>query len=180
MASHDHYPSNKELPRDVGNFCSRLHLDASTAAHALQESWRRPVRHNRGFEQEALYHAASLSKQCTYATGAKDTLGLVSSMRANATGDLDVRYGIEASVRLIPSLMPYNQAEVERLHTERYRWFELWADSMIQQEPELVTRWHRWIWDTQADDTPEGRGDASLLALACSRLAMGLEVFLGW
>jgi hypothetical protein len=179
MTLPDHYPGNEALPLEVGNFFSRLQLDASRVANVVNDGWQRSRAYSSTLSQEALYHAAILGESCADALHGEGESPALERLRVTGVADLPVRYEVEAAMRLIPAILPFDGSEIERLEARRFRHWEQWADSKIQEEPGLVARWHRWLWKAREGGDSEDRSDASLLTLACSRLAIGLQGVLG-
>jgi hypothetical protein len=130
------------------------------------------VRHNVKLESWALAHTVSLEAQCTEATAIQ-----LSPEHASA----EVRYDVEAAVRVIPQLLPFTDVELARLRTASQEAPEV----IVERESRLFNGWHSWLWggdcnsrELAVKSAAPDFGGSSVLAVASSRLATGLEVML--
>jgi hypothetical protein len=164
-----------ELSPDVQSFWQLSRSYAAGVSWSLDESWKRPVRHNRKLERLALWYTVSLDKNLEYALDAGSRVFPLS-----VAFDPDARYEITAAVHEIPRLVPF-AAERSNLRQPIGSHFDAWGEEISDREPQLVGRWHEWVWETSgtAADTQD-HGDASVLAVACTRLAEVLPKALGW
>jgi hypothetical protein len=160
-----------------------LRLDAlqSKAAGTVQylhESWSHPARHDQRIELQALWHAAHLDWESGSLLEKTDDslLPLPSAM-----GSVEARYEVEAAIRLIPAITPFDRGELRRLIAPTFQFDKDWADDIPEREAELVGRWHKWIWSQEqvSGEPQEEHSRASLLAVAAGRLAVRLGVVLG-
>lgn len=172
------------VPEAERHFVALMGLHASNVSLGLDESWQRPVRHNKKIERTALADTVELESYCTRVIeGVKPdfyyhppTLPL-----SSLYGPAETRYDIEAAIRTIPELLPFSRSEIDRLQMVNGN-----PDKMGMREPELTARWHSWLWDSFPDDVvpkaaqdePRDYGRSSELALATSRLVSGLRVLL--
>ena len=151
---------------------------AGTAWH-LRQAWARPVRHNRRIERGALWEALLLDAECRRAL-APDPL---QSLLSPPTGSLDARYDLQAGIRMIPNLMPFTLDERQRLRPTGVHDFRFQTDDIVNREPEVVERWHNWVWiDTEREPQASARalGASALLAEAGTRISESLRAILAW
>lgn len=148
---------------------------AAGAAWSLQESWKRPVRHNRRLERLALWYTVKLDENCAMAVNPD---ARVFPLTATAF-DPEARYEVTAALREIPRLVPFALGR-DRLRQPIGYQLETWGKEMAVREPSLVDDWREWLWTSpRAPVDPEDHGDASVLAIACSRFAEVLPRALG-
>jgi len=173
------YPTPEgERERASEQFLSAVHLEANGANQALQESWERPVRHNRNWERLALFHTVRLVDLCEQ--GQRQPWRLVSGALSAAEHSAEARYEIEAAIGVLPRVTPYDFGERMRLGASAHRMADSWDGSVGEREPELVERWHQWLWGEWIGPAGQPQGDPALLLTACSRLNTSVPVALGW
>jgi hypothetical protein len=168
------------LPIRVEHFWAQMLFAAEGAARNLQESWKRPVRHNKKLERLALWHTVNLELDCENALSL-DASPPVLPLSAS-DGPPEVRYDVDAAIRLVPRLIPFTDFDRARLRALPDRSFDDWGEAMAEREPGLIAGWHRWLWANSPNE-PYLAGDygkASELAVAASQLANGVNVILGW
>jgi hypothetical protein len=168
------------LPPPAQQFLARMQMEARGSTSGLAESWKRPVRHNLKLERLALWHAVRLEASCENALD--DECGPSVLPLSPSAAAPESRYEVEAAVRMVPQLMPFTHCDLDRLRAPIGVYFEKWGDEMADREPQLVARWHRWLWAESSSELyePENYADAALLGCAAHRLAEGLETLLGW
>jgi hypothetical protein len=167
------------LPIHVEHQWAALLFAAEGAATTLRESWKRPVRHNKKIERLALWHTVSLEHQCEQAQEPDSVIRL--PLQPNDCGP-EARYEIESAVRMIPRVVPYLDLDLHRLRADTGETSEDWGEDMAERNPSLVARWHRWLWanDPHQPYAEGEHGQASVLAVAASRLAANIPDALGW
>lgn len=150
------------------------------AAGQMYEAWRRPVRHNRRIEREVLWHTVHLIKDC------RDLLEWHrdDSFVTLPLPDPAKRYDIEAAIRTIPALIPFTQYECEAIRSsEQYRDRFFSADGYENgvrgigiTQPELLARWHEWLWVSKepSQRAAEPNPEAQALYAGYTRLAEGM------
>jgi hypothetical protein len=151
---------------------------AETAWH-LRQAWARPVRHNRRIERGALWEALLLDAECRRAL-APDPL---QSLLSPPTGSLDARYELQAGIRVVPHILPFTLDERQRLRPTGVRDFRFGTEDIVNREPEVVERWHNWVWmDTEREPQKDVKalGASALLAEAGTRISDSLYEILGW
>jgi hypothetical protein len=168
------------LPQRVDWFLNLMHYQASNAAENLNESWKRPVRPNMRLEHLALSHSVALERYCTRAIEREDTDPHSSPPLLplpEEYGGPETRYAVEAAILMIPRLVPFTHHDLERL-----RAVDTHPETMAEREPELVADWHRWLWSNnpKVPHPADEHGQASLLAIAASRLSDNLQEVLGF
>jgi hypothetical protein len=136
----------------------------------LEQGWQRPVRHNKGIELHALQSVLILDIASEHALKQKEAAPLLSR-------DTDVltAYRWEAALLTVGRVMPFDKSErigflFGQRHMEDPRGF---GARVTEQYPELVDRWHRWLWlnlDGEPVRTREALGASAVLAMACSDL----------
>ena len=180
MSNSEAGSSSQRLPQEVDRLLTLMRHEANSTVHYLDESRERPVRHNMGLERTALWHAVALEAHCEKAVD-RDLDFRVLPISPEV-GSPVVRYDVEAGILMIPRLLPFTNLDLPRLRAASEGTY---PEGMAEREPELVARWHRWLWESPQNvegSTPSGTADyggSSELALASSRLASGLKVVLG-
>ncbi len=156
-----------------------LRWDAAQAHGYLRQSWRRPVRHNLGIERWALWHVLDLNNDCHKAIMGWEDWYSRYLMRP-PIGELTARYEVQAGILTVHHVIPFDSAERERLDKPRSVGPGVWHDVIGEQEPDLIERWHTWLWtDEQGNqvrrDDLDQLGASATLAEACGRLAVSLS-----
>lgn len=149
-----------------------------TAWH-LRQAWARPVRHNRRIERGALWGALLLDAECRQAL-ASDPL---QSLLSPPTGSLNARYELQAGIRVVTNIMPFTLEERQRLCPTGVQDYQFETEDVTNREPEVVERWHNWVWtDTEREPQTSARalGASALLAEAGNRISDSLYEILGW
>lgn len=126
--------------------------------HYLEQSWDRPVRHNKGLELWALQNVLDLGGHCEDALQQRETVPLLPP-----TTDVATAYQWEAALLTVGRTIPFDKAELIALNDHRVR----------DQYPELFDRWHHWLWLDLAGEpvrTREALGASAILAMACNDL----------
>ena len=129
-------------------------------AYNLKEAWQRPVRHNKQIEREALFHAVDLTALCI------DALRNHSSVLLPSATTPHRRHTLQAAVRTASSILPFSLAELSALQAEQEGNFLFETEEAIST-PELVARWHEWVWkdcDGAATRNVETLGGSAVLA----------------
>jgi hypothetical protein len=174
MSESDESFVDEPLPVKARQFFDLLHFYAAGAIDHLEASWKRPGRHNKKIERLAMWYSVSLELGCEQIRSPDSPAHLY--YRSLAVGNPETRYDIESAVQLIPPLFPYaNPDEKSRLRAFSDRSFEDWGETMAQREPRLVAQWHSWLWQKGNLSIEGDHGQASVFAVAVSRLATGLE-----
>ncbi|MGE5281079.1 MAG: hypothetical protein ACM3N0_01925 [Chloroflexota bacterium] len=179
MAQSEHDPDNaSRLPPQVEQFLGAMEIVARGTAANLQESWRRPVRHNKKIERLALWHTVMLGETCERAIDPEHHSLVVTLSPTQA--EPETRYEIQAAARMIPGLVPFSRLDQAKLRADTGKYFDKWGEDMAVREPVLVANWHSWLWsnDPIAPYPDNEHGRASLLAIAASRLADNLHAVL--
>ena len=167
-----------------------MQRDAKGTARYLALSRNRSDPRSPAIERQALRYAVALEMRCETATS-------VSSREVpypmlplqRGLGEPKARYDVEAACRMIPRLLPYT--DLDLLDLRSVLGYSIDYHPRIpsgERAPELFARWHNWLWDTtfsvpdSTEAAPEADrqdfGQSSELALASSRLALGLKVVL--
>lgn len=146
------------------------YMCSSALAEHLDATWARPTRHNLGIERLALWNAVKLYRVCEVAaTGAAPSV-------TDEAIPVEVEYELEAAIRVIPAVLPFNGDEIDALLAATDEQDLLRSGAMLaMRQPALVDRWHRWLWGDSDRGNSDSAGNASLLAVATGRLAMALE-----
>jgi hypothetical protein len=152
-----------------------LESNAAGAVEQMNNAWHRPVRHNRKIERLALTRTVNTEKYCRHivATNAKE------SFVTPPLPDPAKRYDIEAAIRTIPDLIPFTWRECELIRgtkKDEAGYYGGIDDDPSNERPELLSRWHEWLW------TPKSPGEraavpnpeAEVLAIGYACLAEGM------
>lgn len=184
------------LPPRVAQFLSSMETVASGTVANLRESWRQPDRPSEPIERFALWNTVVLDEVCERALeiGTQQSRSVDDALDSI---DPETRYEVYAAIRMVPRIVLPFKLDLDKLKVpsdERVDERALWevdqaaalaatkarADRAIGNS-ELVAKWHSWLWLGDASDhEPDAdRGDASMLAIAASRLADNLQTVLG-
>jgi hypothetical protein len=145
------------------------------AVERMQEAWRRPVRHNRKIERAALTSTVRIERYCRHLL-----MGDMGSFLTPPLPDPAKRYDIESAIRTIPSVIPFTRYECESIRDTKWDEAGFYAgvdDDPGITRPELLTRWHEWLWTPKADSgqrTDEPNPEAQALAASYARLSEGM------
>lgn len=146
-----------------------LRLLAEDTRRSLQRSWKRPVRHNRKLERIALHYTVQLERSCSRLLRQHPD-GPAASL-AVPTAPVEALYGVEAAIRMVPPLMPFERSELDRLARPTFLFGDEWGQDVAEREPQLVNRWHEWLWEGRDTEPVEpSHRSAALLGIATSRL----------
>jgi hypothetical protein len=185
----DRYPVISAMRRDDKNTYEWLRTYANAGTADLEDAWQRPVRHNRKIERMALWNVLETGEHCMRIRDSERHL-----IRP-ALGDVETRYDLEASIRTVPELLPFTESEryklrtmpddprgrnVELLRFHRAMGHEDGPYSIEHGPPELLDRWHQWLW-VKGDLSVRGESpnpDAQVLSEGCYRLAGSLAILL--
>lgn len=163
----------KELAWDDWEAYSRMRNTAHIAGKYMRESWKRPSNRYRHIERMALWSAVLLDIDCGEALKSGHELRLWPPDVSPQT-----RYGLQASVRMVHATLPFTAEERQALsegplHTFNETYPETESKELAAHEPELVERWHEWLWldelgQQQRDVTKLGA--SAILAEGCGQV----------
>jgi hypothetical protein len=154
-------------------------IHATGTAWHLSQAWARPVRHNKRIERGALWEALLLDAECRQAL-APDPL---QSLLSPPIGSLDARYELQAGIRVVTNIMPFTLDERRRLCPTGVQDYQFKTEDVTNREPEVLERWHNWIWiDTEQETQNNVKAlcASALLADASTRMSDSLYEILGW
>ncbi|HSZ12646.1 MAG TPA: hypothetical protein VK790_01255 [Solirubrobacteraceae bacterium] len=151
---------------------------ACGAAEFLDESWKRPKRHNRRIERAALWHTVALDEDCGKALDLRRSVLLL----PGAT-DTRTRYELQAGIRTVTAIVPFTITERIALRGEELATGNtLFHDESAVQDATLFERWHEWLWmdgHGVPQTSTEALGASAVLGEACGRLTNALFDLLG-
>jgi hypothetical protein len=167
------------LAPDVYSFYSRASFFASGATHFLDESRRRPKRHNRRIERAALWHTVLLDEDCGKALEPHRA-----SLLLPPSTDTETRYELQAGIRTVHAMLPFTPLERRTLRDEQAETGNTrFDDEKTIRATVLFERWHEWLWmdEHQAQATSaDTLGASAVLAEGCLRLSHVLSKLLGY
>jgi hypothetical protein len=154
-----------------------MEFHAAGASDSLDKSWERPKRHNRHLERAALWFMVGLEEDCgtVLETIQGDPLLLSPST------DVATRYELQAGMRTVSAMFPFTGFERMALRHDVKQGNTQFDDENAIGEPELVDRWHEWLWmDEHGQPQPriEALGASAVLAEGCARLRRILPTIL--
>jgi hypothetical protein len=162
------------------SYVKMLWEDAAETVRFLDQGWRRPVRHNRRIERIALRSASHLVGICAGATDPEKVPHVLPVSPHDAPPT--VRYEFETAVRAVPHNFPLTVGEAALLNRPPTGTDDDWLERVEVPYQSLLERWHGWLWPEEAgQDLPQGDyGEASLLAVAASRIVEHAPTILSW
>lgn len=198
MAQVEHGPDDEpRLYPHYVQFLSTMEAAANGTAAWLQDSWRQPDHSGyRPFERIALRNTVVLDEVCEKAleTGTHQSWAV---KEAFEEAEPETRYEVHAAMRMIPRLVLPFKRDLDKLKVpfdKRLSEGALWEVNQAggieatmamarkaMGNRKIVADWHRWLWLGDASDHEPGadHGDASMLAIAASRLCTKLQTVLG-
>lgn len=179
-------PEGEALPSEVRHVYSRMCRDAGGVYTNLHAAWQRPVRHNKPIERAALWYGLELANDGAQILVDPDETALSLPGRSLAT-----RYEIRAASLIVQHTLPFSDVELRALrapnmlHDLEFQTTgtEYGIVGVAVRQPDLVDRWHDWVWMDQqrkVQRDPSVLGSSAVLAEACGRLAVNLGQVLGW
>jgi hypothetical protein len=160
--------------RDRKNAVMRLHFDAAQASVSLVESWKRPERHNRTIEREALFNALLLDEDC------RITLSEGNYMPPAEVASAETRYEVRAAILTVHTTLPFSISERDRLtpptRDAMMRNYGFYDEAAVEQP--LLERWHDWLWMDERgvpQNSVEALGASAVLGVACQRLTASVR-----
>lgn len=167
---------SKELALDDWKAYYRIKRHARDTKLNLELNWKQAGR-NPGVGRAALWFALVLDIECAEALEPGHKLRLwppgVSS---------EIRYGLQAGIRMVHATLPFTAAEraalQEPLHGFRESLPEYETPELPTHEPELVARWHDWLWQDELGlpQTDTARlGASAVLAESCGQLVATID-----
>jgi len=181
-------PTPEMLPRDgkAYEIYTLTWSAADTLAECLPTAWDRSFNVkgeylHKAYALEALSQALDLDWCCQQVLADPKLL-------VPEAGSPEAKYAFQAGIYIAHNILPYSQEERSRLGPAelsiRRNATSLRDRDAASQEPELIERWHEWIWlDTHGRPTSEVSvlGASAILAVAAKRLADSLSSeLLGW
>jgi hypothetical protein len=166
------------LPRDAYGTYSRMAFFAGGAVEYLDESWKRPKRHNKRLERAALWHTVQLDEDC-----GKALEPARSSLLLPPSTDAKTRYELQAGIRAVHSTLPFTVPERYALRRDIELGNTRFDDEDAVGERALTDRWHEWLWMDEngaSQNSAEALGASAVLGEVCFRLAINLREILGW
>ncbi|HEY5193097.1 MAG TPA: hypothetical protein VIJ39_04380 [Solirubrobacteraceae bacterium] len=165
------------LPIDDYNHYSAIGFQAIGTTKYLHESWKRPKRHNKRLERQALSFTIALEERCAM------TLAPSGSSLLLLPADTTTQYEFQAAVRTVHAIIPFTRSERDVLLSKQSGNGVLEHPDGTVVEPELVDRWHEWLWmdrDGVPQNSTETLGASAILGESAARLSTSLVQILGW
>jgi hypothetical protein len=163
-------PADHPLGTEAWFLYNRIGRDAAGTRKGLRQSWQRPVRHNLTIERGALYSALYLDR---------DAVTVMADDRLLQPSHVDVqtRHEFAAGVLLVHRLLPFSEDERARLRGPTWMLDDRWVPEAVEREPELVDRWHKWVWTDEHGivQRAASTGASGVLAIACGQLVTTLH-----
>jgi hypothetical protein len=104
------------------------------------------------------------------------------SLRFPPETDVQIRYELQAGMHTVHHSLPFTLPERDALRSvDMLSDFDFKSERIVSREPELVERWHQWLW-TDAHQMPQtdvqALGMSAILAEGCTRLTRVLPKIL--
>lgn len=178
MSVDDPLERDRQLTRS--SWYERLQVDARGTRIGLEEVWGRPNGDNREIERKALWFAIGLNFSCRNVVEHGKFL-----LQPRRVASAVTRYEIQAGMLTVHSMFPFTYEEGSDLwgpgkkSQDMEGWIRDGSDEGVAfREPELLDRWHRWIWEDEAGNQQierEAVGPSAVFAEACGRLALHID-----
>jgi hypothetical protein len=157
---------------DTYNVYSRLLGHAMFASDAIAASWKRPKRHNKAIEQDALFCSLMLDADC------RRSLADGTTMPSTSVASLEARYEVHGAIQTVHAVLPFTLAERDVLLPPG-TWLApaFGDDESTVPNTGLIERWHEWLWMDelgQPQTSTEALGASALLQEGCRRLCASL------
>lgn len=179
----------KELAWD--DWCAYLDMSrmANAARGYMRVAWSERNDHNHYLQRMALWNTVLVANSCAEALEPGHGLRLwPPDVRT------DVRYDLQASIRMIDSTVPFTGPERRALTDgplqallDAHRGsisnehLAAYEPNLADHEPELVERWHNWLWLDELgrpQTSVRAMGASAVLAYGHERLASALNIIL--
>lgn len=179
----------KELAWDDWQAYGRMIRSAKAARYHMRGAWRQPSNHDHYAQRMALWNTVVVANDCAEALEPGHPLRLwPPDVRA------DVRYELQASIRMIDATVPFTASERQALTDGPLQAFLNYYNGtfydealarhehrLADHEPELVNRWHDWLWQDELDRPQtcvRAMGASAVLAHSYEQLASSLYIIL--
>jgi hypothetical protein len=162
------------------SYCDLLASESEFLATNLRQSWEQPGAPGIS-EQAAMWYAVGLVDDCQQAFGASVQPEHDVHQLIRLHPDAGTRYEAEAAlamlVRFDVVMAPYRLAWNRVVGKSRGEGgMETVCRLASEHEPAVVEAWHDWLW--QPGTSAYDHGDASLFAIAASRLSQSMGAVL--
>lgn len=171
------YRDDPRYPYSPANVCVSLDTFSKRAYTALNQAWRRPVRHNQKLERQVLWAALNITQRLDGVLHSNNPTRYLRSPHV----DVDTGYEFESALRIIPELLPLTEDESRSLwiNTDFKRnimsgEYRVGAVGQLA----LVERWHDSLWDSPPGRNAGPSREGEMLGIACLRLAIANETVL--
>lgn len=171
---------SKELAWDDWKAYNRISRHTRNAKLNLRLNWQQAGR-NPNVARAALWFAVVLDGECAEALEPGHKLRLwppgVSS---------EIRYGLQAGIRMVHATLPFTAVERATLQEPLNAFRDGFPPKyeppeLLTYEPELVARWHDWLWQDELGlpQTDVARlGASAVLAESCGQLAATIDTIM--
>jgi hypothetical protein len=154
-------------------YLDSLSTEATGVGHAVEGVWRHPGEVGLSRERNALWRSICLDWWCEQ--GAEHGFGQSVLELATRNARPVLFYDAEAASRMVPDLLPFDEAERDRLRGVDVRSGS--GDEISAREPQLFGRWCQWIWEE--DEAPTAPIEATGKVAEFVVVANGLSKNLG-
>lgn len=166
-------------PEDWETYQGMHHL-GERAVHYFTQSWQQSGSHNRSLERSALWSSLGLDRYCGLALQESNRVLLWPPV------DATTRYYLQTGIRTVHATLPFTADERQALSSwlpevggRIYR-HGSYDDrpELADHEPELVERWHEWLWADELGMRQDDRdmlGPSAILAEGCRSIVVGLQ-----
>ncbi len=179
----------KELAWDDWCAYRNMSREANAARGYMRVAWNERNNPDHYLQRMALWHTVMLTNHCAEALEPGHVLRLwPPDVRT------DTRYNLQASIRIVDATVPFTGQERQALtdgplqalldaHRGGFNDNVLAAyePALADHEPELVERWHKWLWLDELGRPQTDRkvmGASAVLAYSHERLASALNIIL--
>ncbi len=147
----------KELAFEDWDSYFKMRYSAKRAHRYLEASWQTDSDQRRPLERMALWHGVLVGRACADALSPGHVLQLWPPGVS-----VETRYGLQAAMRMVNATLPFTAEERHRLAEPLQAFLgpagDVESDELAAHEPELVERWHKWLW-TDEFGLPHTQGE---------------------
>jgi len=148
-----------------------LNAFSGGTSDSLRKCWGGTAYNPDASERAALWYAYALGDSIQTALEWPEFLSL-RTLWPEAT--VDERYVFQSAIHMIHHNLPFSATEREILASEHNQDdYAFHSRTISDHQPELIERWHDWIWSDE-EGTPQTQvrfmGASALLAESCARL----------
>lgn len=135
----------KELSLEDWHSYHTMHRGAKQAHRYIEASRRADADQRRPLERVALWHGVIAERACAEALSPQHFFQLWPPGVS-----VETRYGLQGAMRMVRAMLPFTAEERRRLAEPLQAFldppWEVESEELTAHEPELVERWHKWLW----------------------------------